>query len=49
MLDNKMTTDRNYYHGWSHNHGDMLCYSPKAPYKGEGTDFYALIYEDFMR
>jgi len=44
-----MTADRNYYHGWSHNHGDMLCYSPKAPYKGEGTDFYALIYEDFMR
>jgi hypothetical protein len=27
----------------------MICYSPKFPYKGEGTDFYALYYEHFMR
>ena len=27
----------------------MLCYSPKAPYKGEGCDFWALYYESFLR
>lgn len=27
----------------------MLCYSPKAPYKGEGSDFWALYYESFLR
>jgi hypothetical protein len=27
----------------------MICYSPKFPYKGEGTDFYALYYEHFLR
>ena len=27
----------------------MICYSPAGPYKGEGTDFYALYYESFMR
>lgn len=26
-----------------------MCYSPKAPYKGEGSDFYALYYESFLR
>ena len=40
---------RNYYHGWSHVSGDMVCYSPKAPYKGEGNDFMALYYESFLR
>jgi hypothetical protein len=40
---------RNYYHGWSHTNGDMICYSPKQPYKGEGSDFYALYYEHFLR
>ena len=49
MLDDKNTVDRNYYHGWNHTHGDMICYSPAGPYKGEGTDFYALYYESFMR
>jgi len=49
MLDNKLRVDRNYYHGWNHNNGDMICYSPKFPYKGEGSDFYALYYESFMR
>ena len=49
MLDNKETSDRNYYHGWNHSNGDMICYSPAGPYKGEGTDFYALYYESFMR
>lgn len=49
MLDNKYTSDRNYYHGWNHSFGDMICYSPAGPYKGEGNDFYALYYESFLR
>jgi len=49
MLDSNITADRNVYHGWNHRTGDMLCYSPKAPYKGEGTDFWALYYESFLR
>jgi sulfide:quinone oxidoreductase len=49
MLDNKETSDRNYYHGWNHTNGDMICYSPQGPYKGEGTDFWALYYESFLR
>jgi hypothetical protein len=48
-IDHKERVDRNYYHGWNHTHGDMICYSPKFPYKGEGTDFYALYYEHFLR
>jgi hypothetical protein len=49
VLDNKLTIERNYYHGWNHNGGNMLCYSPLAPYKGEGNDFYALLYESWLR
>lgn len=49
MLDNKARVERNFWNGWHHPHGDMICYSPKAPYKGEGTDFYAFYYEHFMR
>lgn len=49
ILDNKKRCSKNYYHGWNHRNGDMLCYSPKAPYKGEGTDFWALYYESFLR
>jgi sulfide:quinone oxidoreductase len=45
----KDVVERNYYHGWSHVAGDFICYSPKFPYKGEGSDFYALIYEHYMR
>ena len=48
-IDHKQRVDRNYYHGWCHTNGDMICYSPKFPYKGEGTDFYALYYEHFLR
>lgn len=48
-IDHKERITRNYYHGWMHTNGDMICYSPKFPYKGEGTDFYALYYEHFMR
>ena len=29
--------------------GDMITYSPLAPYKGEGTDFYTLYYESIIR
>ena len=49
MLDNKVTSERNYYHGYNHTNGDMICYSPQGPYKGEGTDFWALYYESFHR
>ena len=48
-IDHKNTIDTNYYHGMSHTHGDFICYSPAVPYKGEGSDFYALYYEHFMR
>lgn len=48
-IDHKERLNRNYYHGWNHPNGDMLCYSPAHPYKGEGTDFYALYYEHFLR
>ena len=48
-IDHKARLDRNYYHGWNHPNGDMICYSPKFPYKGEGTDFYALYYEQYLR
>lgn len=49
IFDDKYRPSRNYYHGWNHRNGDMLCYSPKAPYKGEGSDFWALYYESFLR
>ena len=48
-IDHKERIDKNFYHGWNHTHGDMLNYSPKFPYKGEGTDFYSLYYEHFLR
>ncbi len=48
-IDEKTRLERNYYHGWNHQNGDMICYSPKAPYKGEGSDFYALYYEHLVR
>jgi len=38
MLDTKERADRNYYHGWNNANGNLICYSPKFPYKGEGTD-----------
>lgn len=49
IFDDKYRPSKNYYHGWNHRNGDMLCYSPAAPYKGEGTDFWALYYESFLR
>jgi hypothetical protein len=49
MITDKARVDRNYWHGWNHQGGDMICYSPASPYKGEGSDFYALYYEHFMR
>ena len=49
VLDNQYTSERNFYHGWNHTNGDMICYSPAGPYKGEGNDFYALYYESFLR
>lgn len=49
QIDTKEKVDRNYYHGWNHTNGDMLTYSPKFPYKGEGCDVYDLYYEHFLR
>lgn len=49
MLSGKERISRNYWGGWFHQAGDFICYSPAAPYKGEGSDFYALYYEHFMR
>lgn len=48
-LDTKNRFFQNFWHGWMHRAGDLICYSPKTPYKGEGTDFYALYYESVMR
>jgi sulfide:quinone oxidoreductase len=48
-LDHKSRYYQNYWHGYNHKAGDFICYSPKFPYKGEGTDFYALYYESFLR
>lgn len=49
VLDHKARVNRNFWNGWNNTNGDLICYSPKFPYKGEGTDFYALYYEHFMR
>ncbi len=50
LIDRKSrAVDRNYYHGWMHTNGDMINYYPKLPYKGEGTDFYSLYYEHYVR
>lgn len=49
LIDSTARVDRNFYHGWHQFFGDFICYSPKFPYKGEGSDFYALYYEHFLR
>ena len=41
--------DRNFFNGYQNLCGDTIMYSPKFPYKGEGSDFYALYYEHMMR
>lgn len=48
-LDSKERAVRNFYNGYFARGGDLLCYSPAYPYKGEGTDFYALYYESLLR
>ena len=48
-LDSKERAIRNFYNGYYSRGGDLLTYSPALPYKGEGTDFYALYYESLMR
>lgn len=48
-LDSSLRVDRNWYHGWNNAAGDLITYSPKHPYKGEGCDFYSLYYEQFLR
>ena len=49
MLESKERVHRNFFTGYFTQGGDYLCYSPKAPYKGEGTDFYALFFESMLR
>jgi len=48
-IDDKHRLERNYYHGSNHFYGDMINYSPKFPYKGEGCDFYSFYYEHINR
>lgn len=49
QLDSKDRLTRNFYNGWMQRGGDVINYSPLAPYKGEGTDFYTLYYESIIR
>ena len=49
ILDGKDRIDRNWWTGYHQAHGDILCYSPARPYKGEGCDFYALFIEQQVR
>ena len=49
QLDDKNRLSRNFYNNWMLRGGDYINYSPAAPYKGEGTDFYSLYYESIMR
>lgn len=48
VLDKKERVDRNFNHGWSHQHGDMIYYMPKTPCKGE-ANFWPLFYEHWLR
>ena len=49
LLDAKERLNRNFFHGWSNTNGDFIMYSPKMPYKGEGSDFYGFYYEHLNR
>lgn len=49
QLNENRRCERNFYNGWMQRGGDYLNYSPAAPYKGEGTDFYTLYYESILR
>jgi len=49
MTDTVERASRNFFSGWNNFMGDLMCYSPAFPYKGEGSDFYALYYEHFLR
>ena len=49
MLNKKERLSRNYHNGNNHRGGNHICYSPAVPYKGEGSDFYALYYEYLLR
>lgn len=48
-IDNFSRAARNFYNGYYSRGGDLVTYSPAYPYKGEGTDFYSLYYESFLR
>ena len=49
MIDTVERANRNWFNGWNNFMGDLMCYSPAFPYKGEGSDFYACYYEHFLR
>lgn len=49
QINEKARLSRNYYNGANHMTGSHICYSPAVPYKGEGSDFYALYYESLLR
>ena len=48
-LDSIDRVTRNFNNGFFARGGDIVNYSPAFPYKGEGTDFYSLYYESFLR
>ena len=48
-IDSRERVERNFYNGYFSRGGDLVTYSPALPYKGEGTDFYSLYYESFLR
>jgi hypothetical protein len=41
-MDSVPRFNKNFYAGWNHNLGDLVCYSPKFPYKGEGRNIKRL-------
>lgn len=48
-FNDRANAERNFFNGYQSLAGDNIMYSPKFPYKGEGSDFYALYYEHMMR
>lgn len=49
LADSVVRMDRNYYHGFNQFGGDYIVYDPANPFKGEGSNFYALYYEYMLK
>jgi hypothetical protein len=49
LPDSVVRMDRNYYHGFNQFAGDYIVYDPASPFKGEGSNFYALYYEYMLK